>query len=42
MQEAGCEEAIAGHEVIIEVGGYVRELLQGCAETEMASVFASM
>jgi len=38
----GCEEAIAAHEIIIEVGGYVRELLQGCAETEMASVFASM
>jgi hypothetical protein len=42
MRQDGCEEAIAAHEVIIEVGGYVRELLQGCAETEMASVFASM
>jgi hypothetical protein len=42
VQEVACEEAIAAHEVIIEVGGYVRELLRGCGETEMASVFASM
>ena len=41
-QMEGCEEAIAGHEVVREVGGYVREILQGCSETEMASVFASM
>ncbi len=41
-QMDGCEEAIAAHEVVREVGGYVREILQGCSETEMASVFASM
>ena len=41
-QMNGCEEAIAGHEVVREVGGYVREILQGCSETEMATVFASM
>ncbi len=42
VEEAGCEEAIAAHEVVREVGGYVREILLGCTETEMASVFASM
>lgn len=42
VEEAGCEEALAGHEVIREVGGYVREILLGCTETEMESVFASM
>ncbi len=42
VEEDGCEEAIAAHEVVREVGGYVRVILQGCAETEMASVFASM
>ena len=42
VEDVACEEAIAAHEVIIEVGGYVRELLQGCGETEMASIFASM
>ncbi len=42
VQEDGCEEAIAGHEVVREIGGYVREIVRGCAETEMASVFASM
>ena len=42
MQEEGCEEAIAGHEVVREIGGYVREIVLGCAETELASVFASM
>ena len=42
VQEEGCEEAIAGHEVVREIGGYVREIVRGCAETEMASVFASM
>ena len=42
VEEAGCEEAIAGHEVVREVGGYVREILLGCTETEMESVFASM
>ena len=42
VQEGGCEEAIAGHEVVREIGGYVREIVRGCAETEMASVFASM
>ncbi len=42
VEEDGCEEAIAAHEVVREVGGYVREILQGCTETEMASVFASM
>ncbi len=41
-EEPGCEEAHAGHEVVREVGGYVREILQDCIETEMASVFASM
>jgi len=42
VEEDGCEEAIAAHEVVREVGGYVREILLGCTETEMASVFASM
>ncbi len=42
VEEAGCEEAIAAHEVVREVGGYVREILLGCSETELASVFASM
>ena len=42
VQEEGCEEAIAGHEVVREIGGYVREIVLGCAETELASVFASM
>jgi len=42
VEEAGCEEAIAGHEVVREVGGYVREILLGCTETEMQSVFGSM
>jgi hypothetical protein len=42
VQEAGCEEAIAGHEVVREIGGYVREIVRGCAETEMASVFSGM
>ena len=41
-EEPGCEEAIAAHEVVREVGGYVREILLGCTDTEMASVFASM
>ena len=42
VEEDGCEEAIAAHEVVREVGGYVREILLGCTETEMASVFAGM
>jgi len=42
VEEDGCEEAIAAHEVVREVGGYVREILLGCTDTEMASVFASM
>ena len=42
VEEAGCEEAMAAHEVVREEGGYVREILMGCTETEMASVFASM
>ncbi len=42
VEEAGCEEAIAGHEVVREQGGYVREVLLGCTETEMESIFTSM
>ena len=42
VQEEACEEANAGHEMIRETGGYVREVIRACAETEMASVFASM
>jgi hypothetical protein len=42
VEEAACELANEGHEMIRETGGYVREVLQGCTETEMASVFASM
>ena len=42
VEEAGCEEALAAHEVVREVGGYVREILLVCTETEMAPVFASM
>ena len=41
-EEPGCEEALAAHEVVREVGGYVREILQVCIETQMAPVFASM
>ena len=40
-QQDVCEAAIAGHEVAMEVGG-VRAILRRCAETELASVFASM
>ncbi len=42
VRPEGCEEAIAGHEVVREVGGYVREILQTCSETEMATVLASL
>ena len=42
VEETACERANEGHEMIRETGGYVREVLQGCTETEMASVFASM
>ena len=42
VEEPGCEEAHAAHEVIREVGGYVREILLDCTETELAAVFASM
>jgi hypothetical protein len=42
VRQEGCEQAIAGHEVVREVGGYIREILRGCAEMEMESVFASM
>jgi len=42
VEEAACEGANEGHEMIRETGGYVREVLQGCTEREMASVFASM
>ena len=42
VQEEACEEANAGHEMIRETGGYVQEVVRACAETEMASVFASM
>ena len=41
VREAECDVAIGGHEVELEIGG-VREILRGCAETEMESVFASM
>ena len=42
VRQEGCEQAIAAHEVVREVGGYIREILRGCAEMEMESVFASM
>ena len=42
VQEEGCEEAHAAHEVIREVGGYVREILLDCTESEMEPIFASM
>ncbi len=42
VEEPGCEEALAAHEVVREVEGYVREILRTCSETEMATVFASM
>ena len=42
VEEEACEEANAGHEMIRETGGYVREVVRACGETEMASVFASM
>jgi hypothetical protein len=42
VEEEACEEANAGHEMIRETGGYVREVIRACGETEMASVFASM
>jgi hypothetical protein len=42
VQEEACEEANAGHEMIRETGGYLREVIRACGETETASVFASM
>ncbi len=42
VQETSCEEANEVHEMVRETGGYVREVLRGCAETEMALVFFSM
>ena len=42
VEEAACEEAHSAHEVIVETGGYVREILLDCTETEMASVFGTM
>jgi len=42
VQETSCEEANEVHEMVRETGGYVREVLRGCAETEMAMVFFSM
>ncbi len=42
VEETACEEANDVHEMIRETGGYVREVLRTCAETEVASVFASM
>ena len=42
VEESACEESHAAHEVIVETGGYVREILLDCTETEMASVFATM
>ena len=40
-QREGCEAAIAGHEIVMEIEG-VREIRQRCAETELPSIFASM
>ena len=34
-----CEEATAEHEVVMQIVKGVREILQPCAETELASVF---
>ena len=42
VEEEGCEEANAGHEMIRETGGYVREVIRECGEAEVASIFASM
>ncbi len=42
VQETSCEEANEVHEMVRETGGYVREVLRGCVETEMAMVFFSM
>ena len=42
VQETSCEEANEIHEMVRETGGYVREVLRGCAETELDVVFFSM
>ena len=42
VQETSCEAANEVHEMVRETGGYVREVLRGCAETEMDVVFFSM
>ena len=42
VEESSCEAANEIHEMVRETGGYVREVLRGCAETEMDIVFASM
>ena len=42
VEETSCEAANEVHEMVRETGGYLREVLRGCAETEMASVFASL
>jgi hypothetical protein len=41
VQREGCEAAIAGHEIAMEIEGVV-EIRQRCAETELASVLARM
>ncbi len=42
VQETSCEEANEVHEMVRETGGYLREVLRGCAETEIDLVFFSM
>ena len=40
VDQRRCEDAIAGHEIVMQIAKGVRELLRRCAETDMASVFA--
>ena len=40
VDQRRCEDAIAGHEVVMQIAKGVRGILRRCAETEMASVLA--
>ena len=40
MEQKRCEDAIAGHEIVMQIAKGIREMLWRCTETDMASVFA--
>ena len=42
VKQKRCEDATARHEVVMQIAKGIREILRRCAETEMASVFASV